>query len=314
MIFAAERLSLARDGAQWPNRALSREVRAGGLTWHVQQGGPRRGDGPTLLLLHGVGAATHSFADAIPPLAERFRVIAADAPGHGFTSAPPGYRLSLRGQGAAFAALLDALGAAPDLVVGHSAGAAIALRMTLDGQIAPKAVLAVNGALRPFPGLAGLLFPAMARALFLNPFSPRLLALSAVDRRRVATVLASTGSRVSEAMLDRYATLLRNPGHVSSALGMMAHWRLERLVADLPRLQARLVLLVGAGDRALPPREAQEAARAAPNASMTTWPDCGHLAHEEHPERFVALVEALADELTLGPEASCVGAATQQGA
>lgn len=293
MIFASERLRLDRDGAQWPNRRFSRLVRAGGLVWHVQETGPTAANAapPTIFLLHGVGASAHSFADLLPALGERFRVIAADGPGHGFTSAPPGYRLSLRGQGAAFAALLAELRATPDLVVGHSAGAAIAVRMSLDGQTAPKAILSINGALQPFQGAAGLLFPAMARALFYNPLTPRLLSASALDRAAVARLIAGTGTRPTPEMIDRYATLFRNPGHVSAALGMMAHWRLEELVADLPRLGARLELLVGGEDEAVPPRGALEAAQLAPRARVTRWPDAGHLAHEEHPGRLVALID-----------------------
>ena len=48
----------ARDGADWPHRDASRFIVAAGLRWHVQ----RIGAGPTLLLLHGTGAATHILA------------------------------------------------------------------------------------------------------------------------------------------------------------------------------------------------------------------------------------------------------------
>ena len=68
----------------WPNRESSRFVDCDGLRWHVQ----RAGRGPDLLLLHGTGSATHSWAGLLPRLATRFRVIAPDLPGHGFTPAP----------------------------------------------------------------------------------------------------------------------------------------------------------------------------------------------------------------------------------
>ena len=49
----------ARDGRDWPNRAASRFLLAGGLRWHVQVMGPdlsaRR---PVILLLHGMDAET----------------------------------------------------------------------------------------------------------------------------------------------------------------------------------------------------------------------------------------------------------------
>ncbi|MBQ1767400.1 MAG: alpha/beta fold hydrolase, partial [Aquincola sp.] len=80
------RLHWARDGADWPHRAHSRFVHAGGLHWHVQVAG----QGPVLLLLHGTGASSHSMAGLLPLLAERFTVVVPDLPGHAFTDALPG--------------------------------------------------------------------------------------------------------------------------------------------------------------------------------------------------------------------------------
>ena len=58
-----------RDGRDWPNREASRFVHAAGLRWHVQV----MGSGPVVLLLHGTGAATHSWRDLMPKLAERWQ-------------------------------------------------------------------------------------------------------------------------------------------------------------------------------------------------------------------------------------------------
>src|SRR3954447_16458792 len=117
------KLDWDRDGGDWPNRDASRFVSAAGIRWHVQE----MGDGPVLLLLHGTGASTHSWREVMPRLASRFRVIAPDLPGHGFTDALPPRRLTLPGMAAAIAGLLATLGAKPAMLVGHSAGAAIAI-------------------------------------------------------------------------------------------------------------------------------------------------------------------------------------------
>ena len=114
------RLRLERDGADWPNRDASRFVEVGGLRWHVQL----MGAGPTLLLVHGAGAATHSWRALMPLLARRFRVIAPDLPGHGFSDPLKARELSLPGMARALGALLRAMDVSPRVVVGHSAGAA----------------------------------------------------------------------------------------------------------------------------------------------------------------------------------------------
>jgi magnesium chelatase accessory protein len=97
-----------RDGRDWPNREASRFVEAGGLRWHVQ----RMGGGPVALLVHGTGAATHSWRDFAPLLARKgFAVVAPDLPGHGFTGTPAAPEgLSLPGMADGLAALLATLG------------------------------------------------------------------------------------------------------------------------------------------------------------------------------------------------------------
>ena len=124
-----------REGQDWPNRAASQFVQAAGLRWHVQ----RLGSGPTLLLVHGTGAATHSWRRLAPLLGHHFEVVAPDMPGHGFTPMPRAQQLSLPYMAGALSALLEALAVRPTLVVGHSAGAAVLIRMCLDGRIAPRA-------------------------------------------------------------------------------------------------------------------------------------------------------------------------------
>ncbi|WP_375464917.1 alpha/beta fold hydrolase BchO [uncultured Methylobacterium sp.] len=285
-----------RDGRNWPHREASRFVEASGLRWHVQEMGPA--GAPVLLLVHGTGAATHSWRGLMPLLANRFRVIAADLPGHGFTDPLPAGRLSLPGMASALADLLSDLGAAPTIAVGHSAGAAILARMCLDGRLDPKLLVALNGALKPFPGLASVLFPGMARMLFLNPVTPKLFAWTA-DSAAVQRLIQGTGSRLDASGLDLYRGLFRKPGHVAGALGMMANWNLDALDRDLPRLAVRTLLVVGSDDKAIAPDTAFAVRDRLADARVALLRNLGHLAHEEAPERVAAAILAEADALGL---------------
>jgi magnesium chelatase accessory protein len=280
-----ERLAFARDGADWPNREASAFVEAGGFSWHVQ----RMGAGPEVLMLHGTGASTHSWEKLEPLLAQRFQVVAPDLPGHGFTTAKKAPDLSLSGMARSVAALLTTLDFQPQVVVGHSAGAAILARLCLDSAIAPKLFVSLNGAFLPFKGSARFLFPSMARLLFVNPLAPRLLAWSATNAS-VANLLRGTGSKIGRRGVELYARLLANPNHVAGALGMMANWDLTDLRRDLPGLTARVVLIVGQDDKAIPPQTASVVAGAIPGAVVETIPHAGHLAHEEQPERICELI------------------------
>ncbi len=272
--------------ADWPNRERSRFVRAAGLAWHVQVAG----SGPVLLLLHGTGAATHSWRDLLPLLAERFTVIAPDLPGHGFTEAPAARRLSLPGMARDLRALLWTLGQEPAVAVGHSAGAAIALRMSLDGQLHPRAVVGLNAALLPLGGVAGQMFSPLARMLTGLPLLPDLFAWRARGAGTVEKLLRDTGSRLDARGVALYGRVVREPGHVAAALGMMAHWDLQPLVRDLPRLAPKLLLITGAGDRTIAPADSERVRAMVPGASLATLPGLGHLAHEEAPAETARLI------------------------
>lgn len=277
----------------WPNRESSRFVRAGGFEWHVQV----MGAGPAMLLLHGTAAATHSWRDLAPLLARRFTVVAPDLPGHGFTETPASRRMSPEGMAAAVRDLLRVLNVAPALVAGHSAGAAVGLRMTLDGMIAPAGVVALNGALQPLEGVAGQIFSPLAKLLVGLPGLPGLFAWRAKNVAMVAKLLADTGSPLDAEGVALYARVIQDPRHTAAALAMMARWDLKPLIADLPRLGVPLLLLAGDGDRAVPPGVSDEAARLVPGARVVRLPGQGHLGHEQDPAGTAAMIDAFATEV-----------------
>ncbi|MGA9601417.1 MAG: alpha/beta fold hydrolase BchO [Methylocystis sp.] len=296
MFWRAEdtRLSLERDGADWPNRPASALIEAHGLRWHVQI----MGDGPKLLLLHGTGASTHSWRGLAPLLGRRFRVVAPDLPGHGFTSARGAVTQSPPGMARAVTALLAKIGFAPQVVVGHSAGAAVLARLCLDAVIAPKLLVSLNGALEPFGGAGGHVFPALAKLVFLNPLTPRFFAWTA-NRATVSRLLEGTGSRIEPEGVDLYWRLLRNPAHVEGALAMMANWDLEPLRREFSKLETRIALVAAANDLTIPPAAARRVKVLLPRAEVLEINGLGHLAHEEAPERLADLVAGLASRATV---------------
>ena len=261
----------------WPNAAHSRHV-AGVHRWHVQE----MGAGPVAMLIHGAGGATHSWRGLVPLLSGSYRIVALDLPGQGFTTRGARGREGLDAVAADIAALAQGEGWAPHAVIGHSAGAAVALRLAQ--ALRPARVACVNAALGDFPGLAGLLFPAMAKLLAANPLTA--LTVSALATRRGAEgIIRSTGSTIDAAGLDCYARLFADRGHVDATLRMMARWSLTALRRDLPGIGVPTLLVTGEGDAAVPPSVSDEAAAMMPDAAVRHLPGLGHLAHEEAPDR-----------------------------
>lgn len=276
-------------GPRWPHRDRSRQVEAAGLRWHVQQWPAPNGDAPTLLLLHGTGASTHSWREVAPRLAEHAAVLAVDLPGHGLTGPAPGDGASLPGMAHALQSLMRALEARPTALVGHSAGAAVAVRMALDGAEPLRAIVGFNAALLPWDGLASFFSP-LAKLLALNPLVPHLFSWQAADDFVVDSLLRSTGSRLDADGAALYRALVTEPRHVRGALAMMARWDLRPLAADLPRLKTPLHLVVGSQDGTVRPEEAERVRACVPGASITTLAGLGHLAHEERPAEAAALI------------------------
>ena len=293
-----QRLQWESDGSRWPHRAHSQFVRASGLSWHVQMFGADAGL-PTALLIHGTGASTHSWRGLAPLLRPHFNVLSLDLPGHAFTDMPRGavgsQQMSLPGMAQAISELLIALKVTPALLVGHSAGAALAVRMTLDGLAFPQHIISINGALQPLGGLAGQVFSPVAKLMSALPFVPSLFAWQATHPSVLQKLIDSTGSRLDAQGMALYGQLVSNPGHAAGALAMMANWDLPQLALDLPRLTTPLSLMVGSQDLTVPPRQADQLIASWPAASvvqpsLVTLPHLGHLAHEERPDLVAARI------------------------
>lgn len=272
-----------RDLKGWPHRDCSSQIRVRPHEWHVQQ----MGSGPVVLLLHGAGGSTHSFRDLMPLFAKTFTVVAVDLPGHGFTRLGSRHRSSLECVAQDLAALCTDQGWQPVCIIGHSAGAAVALRMSGLLNRTPR-VVGLNPALQPFRGLAGVMFPVFARLIAMTPFMVDVALRSMAAPGRVISLLAGTGSHISPSGMNFYARLYRDRDHVDGTLLMMSQWKLDGLIADLPKITAETLFLTGSHDRTVPPITAVEAAVVMPHATAETLDGYGHLMHEEVPEKIAA--------------------------
>ena len=267
----------------WPDRQWSTWHEIGGIRWHVQ----RQGAGPLLLLVHGTGGGTHSWAGVTAALAAHYDVVALDLPGHAFTTVSEGVErrtdpFSLPGMAHALAALLDALQLRPTLVAGHSAGVPVLLRLLLDNAIAPQRIVGFCPALvappRWYVTLAAPLVAQLVERSLVAAAGAQLAARTAL----VHQMLRSTGSRLTDAQLARYRLLCTFPSHVHAALTMMARWDLPALYRDIHRLTTPIQLVAGRADRWIPLASLTSAVARIPGAQLTVEA-AGHLLPEEEP-------------------------------
>ncbi len=272
------------DLPTWSLPHLSRPVDLSPHRWHIQE----CGRGPLVLLLPGSGSSVHTWRHLIPALSETYRVVALDLPGQGFTRSPRNSRSGLEEMASDIASLLRDQNLQPDSIISHSAGTAIALR--LSQLIDVPSIVGINPALDNFRGVAGWLFPLIARTLAMSPFTASIFAASATpDRSR--RLIESTGSRLDDEGLGFYARLMRDRSHVCGTLNMMARWSLEPLLADLPTIETRTLFLAGSDDRAVPPEVSSRSATLMRHAEARLLQDMGHLAHEEAPHRILTEIQ-----------------------
>ena len=293
-------LNWDREGRLWPNREASHFVQLGKATWHVQRFGeskPQR-----ILLIHGTGGSVHSWGALAPMLAEHFELFAPDLPRHAFTTGHGPQDSSIPGMAKALAGLLDHAGFAADMIVGHSAGAALALQLALNHDFTGP-IVGLNSALRPFPGLAAQLFPAVAKVLFTNPFVPRVFSgLAGFGSEAERFIYRSTRSKISDDGLACYAALIKNPRHTKGALSMMANWDLERLRERMGEITNPILMVHSDKDAAIPLDWAKEAHSWLPTSRLDVLEGLGHLAHEEAPDLAAERIMHFAKE-TLGEDA-----------
>lgn len=272
-------MGVAETLTAWPHAEHSRFADVRPHHWHIQE----MGQGETVLLLHGASGSTHSWRDVMSNLALDHHVVAIDLPGHGQTRLGSRHRSSLPLMAQDVRALIEHEGWQPTAILAHSAGGALALRI-LQKSERRIPLVAVNPALTPFKGLAGVLFPIAARVVALSPIMARMIKRKMSGPGQVVSLMETTGSKISPEGLNLYAKLFRSDAHLDGTLLMMAQWKLDGLVADLPDITVPCTFLIGENDKAVPPQSVRESAEKLRDATVQSFECYGHLLHEEAPD------------------------------
>ncbi len=260
------------------------------------------GDGPVVVLVHGMAGSSETWRHVMPALARRFTVVAPDLLGHGDSAKPPG-EYTVGAHANILRDLLAALGHERATFVGQSLGGGVVMQLAYQFPArCERLVLVSSGGLgrEVSPLLRGLSVPGVEQ-LFPLVCSP---------------VLRDAGRRVAS-WLERAAGLRPTPiaeeiGRSYAALAddgaRRAFFRTLRAVIDrsgqtvsaVDRLylaDALPTLIVWGGrDALIPVDHAVAAHRALPQSRLEIFEDAGHFPHCEAPERFVDTLTRFIDE------------------
>lgn len=238
------------------------------------------GSGPTVVLLHGAGHQAGGWAPVVPSLAGRYRLVVPDLAGHG-ESAPAAGPIRTEELVAALEAVLGTCTAdGPVTVVGNSLGAWMAMLLAARLPERVGRVVAVNGgALLAAPGRVNLMPRTREEA-----------------RTAMAQLRDPASPRVPDNVLDdlvRQADTSPIARLAAGAAGATAFLLGED---DLRKLRLPVRLVWGASDELMTLDYARRMAGLLPDAEVIPVERCGHIPHQEAPERFAAaLSKALGD-------------------
>ncbi|HEU4674427.1 MAG TPA: alpha/beta fold hydrolase [Motilibacteraceae bacterium] len=253
------------------------------------------GQGPALLLLHGIGCDHRSWLPVLPALAEHFTVVAPDLLGHG-ASAKPRADYSLGGFANGMRDLLTLLHIERATVVGHSFGGGVAMQFAYQFPDRTERVVLVGSG-----GLGRSVNPLL-RAATLPGSGPALAAATWPPVRTAVTAVADVATRAHlpwtgdlPAMTQVYRAL-GEPAARRAFLHVLraaVDWR-GQVVTMLDRayLAEEMPVLVvwGRRDTVLPLKHARAAAAVIPGARIEVFDRSGHFPMLDEPERFADVV------------------------
>jgi len=248
------------------------------------------GDGPPLLLVHGLGGAASNWTELAPLLATRHRLLVPDLPGHGGSSALPAVS-GLEPYADRVALLAEREGMLPAPVVGHSLGGMVVLRLALRRPDDVKAIVLAGAA-----GLSiGNLFGRQVLSLFTAVRPGRIAARHRGWVARSPRLRKLVFGFVSVA--DPVA--LSNEAVEGFLAAQLLHTDVDgawqALRADDPRqelesIDCPVLVLWGAEDVQLPLDDAFEYTRRL-RARLRVIPGCGHLLIGERPDACERAIE-----------------------
>lgn len=236
------------------------------------------GQGPPVLLIHGLGWDGSLWNPTLDLLSGDHHVLASDTRGHGTTDAPAG-PYSIDGFARDYAALLDALGLSSLCVVGLSQGGMIAQTLALTRPDLVGALVLVSTSSRSDPGAQASM-------------EARLEAMEQKGAAGAAIVAAesifSPGWRAAHlAEVERFVAWRAAMPLEPIKAATRAAYGFD-VSNELSRIRVPTLVVAGSADRLTPPASMEDIAARIPGARLVVLPDVGHILPVEQPDTFHA--------------------------
>jgi pimeloyl-ACP methyl ester carboxylesterase len=260
----------------------------GGFRLHVRDSGKR--DAPAVILLHGFGSSLHTFDAWADALDEKYRVIRFDLPGSGLSEPDPTGIYTDDRSMEILLELMDRLGVTSATLVGNSIGGRLAWRFAAAHPLRVRKLVLISPDGYASPGFEygrAPEVPALVTAM-------RYVLPKSMLRPNIAAAYGNPGNLTDET-LERYHALLLAPGNRTAMIERMRQTVLVDPVPILGTIAIPVLLVWGEKDAMIPLANSDDYLRALPQAERVTFPELGHVPHEEAPaQAIIPVLEFLA--------------------
>ena len=309
--------------AEQENPPRGKFVEVDGVRLHYLE----RGSGPALVLLHGNGVYANDFeySGLVDKLSERYRVIAFDRPGFGYSERPRTTLWTPDAQARLLHHALQEIGIDSAIVLGHSWGTMVALAMGLQAPDAVRGLVLLSGYYYPtlrldVPVAAQPAIPVLGDVMryTVSPVVSRLL-------WPALTKKVFWPMKVSERFRRLPVWMMLRPGQLRASAAeaaMMAPAAIS-LAKRYPGLRVPVQIVSGTQDRIVKPSVQSERLHATlqeegHSSELHLQPGVGHMTHYAHPEQVVAAVDAIAAQVgepvaLRSPRAEALARASESG-
>lgn len=267
----------------------------GGVRAHYRD----QGQGPTIVLLHGFSASLHTWEPWVRRLSGDYRLVSIDLPGHGLTRTPDGYVTSVQGNVAFVKAAAEQLHLPPFVLVGNSMGGGVAWNYALAHPQDLRAIVLVSPGGWPrqeeneeTPLVFKMMGSPVGRTI-LRYADPRPVAGPGLKDAYLDEKL------VTPAVVDRYVDFARAPGRRAMLLSRRPQQ--QATPQTFAAVSVPTLILHGEQDKLIPVADGKAMAQAIPGARLIVYPQVGHIAMEQIPDRSAADLRAFVEGLPPAP-------------
>ncbi len=250
----------------------------------------RAGHGPAITLLHGIPLSLATWRHTVAGLAKHATVVAFDLRGFGQSDKPPG-DYSPDTHARVLEQVLDSLGLHTTTLIGSSYGCAPALQFALSRPERVERLVLINSVGYPAHQHS---IERLLRIGLIAGLTKSALRFSPLGRTLFASRLRQSYARPESVTVDdadAYYALLRRDGGEASFLATLRQFDEAELARRLPEITHQTLIIWGEHDRVLPVSVGRRLQAALHHSRLEVLPGCGHLPHEEAPDRVNALIK-----------------------